>query len=485
MRYTGGFVKHTEFTALLIVVICSMLLSACTVGPDYVRPTAVETMPTSYKELGEWKVAQPQDKAVPERWWELYGDPLLSSLVEQVAISNLNVAAAEANYRQARALVQAARAGYYPTLSIGAAATRSETSANTGSGRNSGTTSSNFNLPLDLTWELDLWGRIRRGVESSQAGAQASAADLAAATLSAQAQLAANYFQLRTLDGQKQLLDSIADVYKKALELTNNRYAAGVAAKSDVLLAETQLKSTQAQAIDLGVQRAQLEHAIALLIGKPAASFSLTPAPMSLETVPPAIPVGVPSVLLERRADIASAERRMAAANAQIGVAEAAWYPTITLSAAGGFESSSIAKWLAWPSRFWAIGPSLSQTVFDGGLRQAHNTQARAAYDGTVAAYRQTVLTGFNEVEDSLAALRILEDEARVQDDAVKAAKQSVAIVRNQYKAGTVGYLSVIVIQASEQANEMTSINILGRRMNASVLLIKALGGGWVIKEPS
>jgi NodT family efflux transporter outer membrane factor (OMF) lipoprotein len=407
----------------------------------------------------------------------------LNTLVEQVAISNLNVAAAESQFRQARALVQAAKAGYYPSVTVGASATRSQTSGNLGTGKSGETTSSNFQLPLDLTWELDLWGKIRRGVESTQAGAQASAADLAAATLSAQAELVSDYFQVRTLDAQKQLLDATADVYRKALELTTNRYVAGVAAKSDVLLAETQLKNTQAQAIDLGVQRAQLEHAIALLIGKPAANFSLPTAPLSLATVPPPTPVGVPSELLERRPDIAGAERRMAAANAQIGVAEAAWYPTVTLSAAGGFEASSFSKWLAWPSRFWAVGPSVSEKIFDGGLRLAQTEQARAAFDGTVATYRQTVLTGFNEVEDNLAALRILEEEAHVQDDAVKAAKQSVIIIRNQYKAGTVSYISVIVIQASELANEMTTINILGRRMTASVLLVKALGGGWVSQE--
>ena len=466
--------------SLRILVAASLLLpTACTVGPDYVRPTSVATMPPAYKERDGWKVAQPGNGAVSEQWWEIYQDPGLNSLAGQVVISNLTVAAAEAQFRQARALVLEAKAGYYPTVSLGASATRSQRSGNLGTGTGNGATTSDFLLPLDATWELDLWGKIRRSVEASQAGVQASAADLAAVTLSTQAELVTDYFLVRTLDAQKQLLDATTAVYQKALDLTNNRYAAGVVAKSDVLLAETQLKSTQAQAIDLGVQRAQLEHAIALLIGKPVADFSLPIAPLSLAAVPPAVPVGVPAELLERRPDIAGAERRVAVANAQIGVTEAAWYPTVKLSAAGGFEASSFSKWLNWPSRLWAVGPSVSETVFDGGLRRAQNQQIRAAYDGTVANYRQTVLTGFKEVEDNLAALRILEEEARVQDEAVKAAEQTVTIIRNQYKAGTVSYLSVIVIQAAELANERTAIDILGRRMAASVLLVKALGGGW------
>jgi NodT family efflux transporter outer membrane factor (OMF) lipoprotein len=472
-------VKITGLALKIFLITCPLLLAACTVGPDYVRPTLLETPPAAYKELDGWKVAQPRDDTLHERWWEIYQDPVLNSLVEQIAISNLTVAAAEAQLRQAHALVQAARAGSFPTLTVGAAATRSQRAGNSGSGNSDRSTTSNFLLPLDVTWELDLWGKFRRGVEASQAGAQATAADLAAVTLSSQAELASGYFLLRILDNQKQLFDATITVYRKALDLTNNRYAAGVTAISDVLLAETQLKSTQAQALEISVQRAQLEHAIALLIGKPAADFSLPTTPLSLATVPPPVPVGVPSELLERRPDIAGAERRMAEANAQIGVARAAWYPTVKLSAAGGLEATSLSHWLTWPSRFWALGPSVSQTVFDGGLRLAQNEQVRAAYDGTVATYRQTVLTGFREVEDNLAALRILEDEANVQDEAVKAAEQAVRVIRNQYTAGTVGYLSVIVVQASKLANDRVAINILGRRLTASVLLIKALGGGW------
>ena len=473
----------THFTVRIILVFMPLLLAACTVGPDYVRPTPVETMPTAFKELEGWKVAQPQDGTITERWWELYNDPILNSLVEQVAISNLNIATAEAQFRQARAVVQGAKAGYFPTLTAGATATRSRRSGNSGAGNSGGATSSDFQLPLDLSWELDLWGRIRRGVEASQAGAQASAADLAAVTLSAQAELASDYLQLRTLDAQRQLFDDTTAMYRKFLELTKNRYEAGVVAKTDVLQAETQLRSTEAQAIDLGVQRAQLEHAIALLIGKPPAAFSL-PSTTSLATTIPIIPSGLPSELLERRPDIASSERRMAAANAQIGIAKAAYYPTIKLSAAAGLEAATLASWFTWPSRFWAVGTAVSATLFDGGLRKAQSDQATAAYDATVAAYRETVLTAFQEVEDNLAELRILEEEAQVQEQAVQAAQQVVNITTNQYQAGTVAYLNVIIAQTTSLANERTALGIVGRKLAASVLLVKALGGGWIAEKP-
>jgi NodT family efflux transporter outer membrane factor (OMF) lipoprotein len=473
--------KLTIISVRTIIIFCLLLPVGCTVGPDYVRPTPVETMPTTFKELQGWKVAQPRDGKITERWWEIYHDPVLNSLEEQVAISNLNVAVVEAQFRQARALVQAAKAGYFPSLTVGASATRSQSSKNPTAGSSAGSTVSNFQLPLDLTWELDLWGRIRRGVEASQATAQASAADLAAATLSAQAELAGDYFQLRILDAQKQLLDATTTVYRKSLELTKNRYDAGVAAKSDVLQAETQLKSTEAQTIDLGVQRAQLEHAIALLIGKPPAAFSLLSS--SSATAIPLIPTGLPSELLERRPDIASSERKMAAANAQIGIARAAYFPTIRLSAAAGLEASSLASLFAWPSRFWSVGSAVSETLFDGGLRKAQSDQARAAYDVTVAAYRETVLTAFQGVEDNLAALRILEEETRVQDQAVQAAQQVVTITANQYQAGTVAYLNVLVAQSTALANERTALGLAGQRLAASVLLVKALGGGWIPEQ--
>ena len=457
----------------LLILVASLMLGACTVGPDYVRPT-VET-PAAYKEDTGWKQAQPGDTLLRTTWWELFNDPELNRLEGQVAISNQNIVLAEAQYRQARALVEGNRSALYPTLTVGASGTRSQSSSNMGRGQ--GTVQSDFQLPANLAWEIDVWGRIRRTIEASKAGMQASAADLAAVQLSVQAELASDYFQLRSLDAQKQFLDETIVYYRKTLDLTNNRYAAGIAARVDVLQAETQLKSTQAQMIDLGVQRAQLEHAIAVLIGKPAGTFSLSPLPLT--ALPPPIPAALPSELLERRPDIASAERLMASANAQIGIATAAWYPTIKLSTSIGLEASDIAKWMALPSRFWSVGPSVSETVFDGGLRKAQNEQVRAAFDASVATYRQTVLSAFRDVEDNLAALRILADESKVQDEAVEAAVKTTQITLNQYQSGVVGYLNVITAQTAELANRRTAITILGRRMTAAVQLIKALGGGW------
>ena len=460
---------------LLAVAGGALLLGACSVGPDYVRPTVM--VPPVFKEMSGWKVATPQDHRSRGKWWERYGDPFLNGLAEQVAVSNQTLAVAEAQFRQARALVQAARAAFFPTVSAGASFTRTLRSANSTGSTASGNATSDFLLPLNASWEPDLWGRVRRSVEASRAGAQASAADLEAARLSLQAELVQDYFQLRTLDAQKKLLDMTAAAFRKSLELTRNRYESGVASRADVLLAETQLKSTEAQAIDTGIQRAQLEHAISTLIGKPASVFSIPFMP--LDTRPPEIPVGLPSGLLERRPDIAAAERRIAAANAQIGATEAAYYPTITLTASAGFEASDLSHWLTWPSRFWSFGPAITETLYDGGLRGAQTDQARAVYDASVATYRQTVLTGFQEVEDNLAALRILEQEAGVQGEAVKAAQQSVTFTTNQYRAGTVSYLDVIVTQTVALNNERTAIDILGRRMTASVLLIKSVGGGW------
>ncbi len=449
-------------------------VTSCTVGPDYVRP--ITGAPASYKEIDGWKVASPKDDTLKEAWWELFNDPQMNALEEQVIIANPNVWVAEAQFRQARALVQSARAAYLPTLTVGASARRAASSENLGPST-SGVSISDFLLPIDLSGEADLWGRIRRTVEASQASAQASAADLAAVRLSAQAELALDYLQLRTLDAQKQLLDSTVTYYGKSLELTNNRYNSGVVAKSDVLQAETQLKSTQAQALDFGLQRAQMEHAMAILIGKPASEFSLPVTPL----IPPlpSIPVAVPSELLEQRPDIAAAERRMAMANAQIGVAQAAFYPTIQIGALAGFEASRADQWLSWSSRFWSVGPSISQTVFDGGLRQAQSDQSLAAYDAIAASYRKIVLNAFQEVEDNLAALRILGEEVRVQTEAVNAARQAAMVTINQYKAGTVSYINVLVAQTAELANERTLLEIRSRQLAASVLLIKALGGGW------
>ena len=469
------------FRNLALAAVAGMLslLSACaTVGPNYVKPAplAPQTkaiLPPSYMEADGWRIAQPNDNVRRGNWWEIYAIPELDALEQQVAAANQNVAQAEANYRQAQALVRASRSGYYPTVTGGASATRSRRSSEVSALG----TYNDFLLPIDFSWEVDLWGRVRRTVEASQAGAQASQADLASALLSAQSLLAQDYFQLRTVDAQKKILEDTIVGYRKSLDLTKNRYAAGVAAKADVLLAETQLKSAQAQAIDLGVQRAQLSHAMALLVGVPPSAFSIPVAP--LVATPPPVPIGLPSDLLERRPDIASAERNVAAANARIGIAEAAFYPSVTLSASAGFEAATMAKWLTWPARLWSVGPAVSEVLFDGGLRGAQTDQARAAYDAQVAVYRQTVLTGFQEVEDSLAALRVLEEEVQVQQEALAAARQTVDIVTNQYKAGTVSYLNAIVVQVIALSNEQTVINILGRQMAASVSLVKALGGGW------
>jgi NodT family efflux transporter outer membrane factor (OMF) lipoprotein len=460
-------------------VILATLLAACTVGPNYVR-APVET-PAAYKEAGNWKPAQPQDDAKRGKWWDIYRDPQLDGLMQQVSISNQNLAKAEAQYRQALALVQAARAGYYPTLTGGAANTRSRASATTIATPTTAPVSRgvvvNHNIPFQATWAPDVWGSIRRAVEANEASAQASAGDLEAARLSAQATLAQSYYQLRVLDAQQALLEETIAAYAKSLQLVQNQYAAGIVAKADVVQAQTQIKTAQAQAIDIGAQRAPLEHAIALLVGKPPSTLSIPRQPLR-SALPPA-PAGLPSELLERRPDIAAAERRMAQANAQIGVATAAYFPSLTLSASGGYQSAAMVDWLTAPSRFWSFGTAIAQTVFDGGLRRAQTAQAIAAYDASVAAYRQTVLTGFQQVEDNLATLRILEEEAEVQGEAVKLAEQALALALNQYKAGTVNYLNVVVAQATALANQTTAVGILSRRMVASVQLVTALGGGW------
>jgi NodT family efflux transporter outer membrane factor (OMF) lipoprotein len=473
----AGYLKWIEPRSLATAAFAGMLVifTACAVGPDYVRPKA--EVPAAYKEAAEWKVAEPQEAAVRGAWWKIFQDPQLDALEEQVNISNQNVAIAEAQFRQARAVVQAARAGYFPTAGIGASATRSLGSANAGNALGATNQVSDLLLTGTASWEPDIWGKVRRTVEASQAGAQASAADLESIRLSTQAALAQDYFQLCALDAQKKLLEATVAAYQKSLDLTNRRYASGVSSKADVLQAETQLKTTQAQAIDVGVQRAQLEHAVALLVGKPASVLSIPVTPLA--ATPIAVPFGIPSELLERRPDIAAAERRVEAANAQIGVAKAAYFPNIILSATGGFESSHLFDWLSWPSRLWSVGLALTETVFDAGLRSALTDQARAAYDATVASYRQTVLGGFQEVEDNLAALRILEEESRIQGEAVSAARRSVELSMNQYRAGTISYLDVVTVQAILLVNERTAIDILGRRMAASVLLIKAIGGGW------
>jgi len=441
------------------------------VGPDYRRPQVVT--PPQYKESKDWKIAEPRDGVKRGAWWEIFADTQLNALAEKVGKSNQNLRVAEAQYRRAQALVQQSRAGLFPTVKGGVSVTRS------GSGTRA--VGNDYDLSAQASWDADLWGRVRRGVESSEASAQASAADVESVRLLVQSELTLDYLQLRVLDTQKILLDESVAAFAKSLEMTQNRYKAGLAGRVDVAQAETQLRSTQAQSVDTGVQRAQLEHAIAVLLGASPAEFALPAAPIKVAM--PSIPPGLPSELLERRPDVAAAERRVAAANAQIGVAQAAFFPELTLSAAAGFQSSSFAHWLSLPSRFWSLGPALAQSIFDGGLRRSLTDQAIASYDAEAATYRQTVLTAFQDVEDNLAALRILEQEAKVQDQAVAAARQSVELTLNQYKAGIVSYLNVVTVQTTLLTNERTALSLLGRRLNAAALLVRALGGGWTVES--
>jgi NodT family efflux transporter outer membrane factor (OMF) lipoprotein len=458
------------------------------VGPKYAKPT-VSTPPT-YKELApsvagppsEWKASQPQDQVLRGKWWEIFNDPQLNSLEERVDVSNQNLKIAEAQFRQARDLIRINRSGLYPTVSAGPYITAEQLSKNAPNpSSKAGQTQGDFVLPFDLSYELDAWGRIHRTIEASTASAQASAADLETARLSIHAELAVDYFALRGLDAQKELLDSTVVAYQKAFDLTTNRFNGGLAAKVEVAQAETQLETTQAQDIDVGVQRAQFEHAIAALVGQPASTFSIPVSP--LNAPPPRIPAGVPSDLLQRRPDIAAAERRMAAANAEIGVAKTAFYPTLTLSAAAGLEGSAITDWFAWPSHLFAVGPVLAETLYDAGRRHAFTDQAWAAYDANVAAYRQNVLTAFQEVEDNLAGLRILDKESAKQSQAVRSAELSLTLSTNRYKGGLVTYLEVTTAQSAALNNERTAVDLLTRRMNSAVLLIKALGGGWDVSK--
>jgi NodT family efflux transporter outer membrane factor (OMF) lipoprotein len=461
-----------------VIAAFALSIGGCMVGPDYVRPTA--PTPAAYKEAQAWKVAQPSDDAPRGNWWEAFNDAELNALEAQVDISNQTVLAAEARMREALAATSASRAALFPFVNANGTALRSSRAAGSTGGATSNSTSgvsNNYNIGLDASWEIDVWGGIRRSVEASSTTAQASAADLAGAKLSAQALLAQDFLLLRVADAQIALLRTTVTTYERSLQLTRNQYTAGIVARGDVAQAEAQLKSTQAQVVDATLTRVQLEHAIAIIIGKPPSE--LTIAAKSFTAVFPDIPVALPSTLLERRPDIAAAERRVASANAQIGVAQAAFFPALTLSAGGGLQNSVIGSLLSLPSRYWSIGPSIAQAVFDAGLRSAQKTQAIATYDETVANYRLTVLNSFQDVEDNLAALDLLAQEAALQDEAVKAAQQSAAIAVNQYKAGTANYLAVVVLQAAELTSERTALAIQARRLSASVGLIKALGGGW------
>ena len=463
-----------------ISVLSTLLFAGCTVGPKYRRPAA--EVPATYKEVENWKPAQPNDQNLGGNWWELFQDPQLNALEVQVNVSNQNLKAAEAQYTQARALVRYSRAAYFPTIDGGASATRNKISDNRPpSLSTNGATYSDFQIPFELSYEVDVWGRVRRTVESNRDQAQASAADLATVNLSMHSQLALDYFQARTLDAEEQLLNSTVSQYEEALQLIETRYAGGLASDLEVEQARTQLETTRAQAIDVGVARAQFEHAVAVLIGKPPAEFGLAALPLTAP--PPPIPAGLPSELLERRPDIAAAERRMASANAQIGVAKAAYYPTISLGGTGGFESGVITTLLSGPSALWSVGGSAIAPIFDGGRRRANVDQATAAYDQTVANYRQTVLTGFQQVEDNVAALRILEHEAQVQNTAVVAAQKYLALANTRYTGGVTSYLEVTTAQSAALSDEVTAVNILGRRMVAAVTLVQALGGGWNSSE--
>jgi NodT family efflux transporter outer membrane factor (OMF) lipoprotein len=459
------------------LAIVLLQLSGCTVGPKYRRPAA--EVPPAYKEVGNWKPAQPNDQNLGGNWWTLFQDPQLDALELQVNVSNQNLKAAEAQYRQARAVVRYNRADYYPTVTAGPSATRTRVSARRPppSSIFDGITYNDFSLPLDFSYQADVWGRVRRSVESSREQAQASAADLATVNLSMHADLAIDYFLARSLDAEEQLLNSTVTQYEQALELIETRFAGGIASDVEVQQAKTQLETTRAQAIDIAVARSQYEHAVAILIGKPPAEFSLAPLPLTAP--PPNVPVSMPSELLERRPDIAAAERRVASANAQIGVAKSAYYPLINLGATGGFESASITTLLNGPSGLWSLGFAAAQTIFDGGRRRAASDQAVAAYDQSVANYRQTVLTGFQQVEDNVAALRILEREAQTQDAAVVAAQRYLDLAVTRYKGGVTSYLEVTTAQSASLSDQVTAVNLLGRRMVDSVMLIQALGGGW------
>lgn len=463
-----------------------LLLAGCTVGPNYHTPTAPtapgwkeNTVPPPNPPGGTWKQAEPSDGALRGQWWQMYGDPELSRLEDRVTVSNQTLRAAMEQYFQSREFVREARSQYYPTLAVGPSISRTRNSQNQGNipSSSSKLQFNTFSIGGQAQWEPDLWGRVRRTVEASRANAQASAALLADVELTLRAELASDYFELRGLDSQEQLLNNTVKSYADYLKLTEIRFHGGVATEADVALARTQLDATRAQAIDIGVARAQYENAIATLIGVPASSFRLAPMPQGLNI--PAIPVGLPSQLLERRPDIAAAERQVDAANAQIGVAMSAFYPVVSLTGTGGLLSGSPGTWIQGPSEMWSLGASAVELLFNGGLRHAVTQQARDAYLQQVANYRQTVLSAFEDVEDNLAALRILQQESVAQNRAVAAAQRSLAISTRQYKGGVVNYLQVLTAQTAQLTSESAQASITTRRFVASVQLIQALGGGW------
>lgn len=483
-----------------LVLALAMMLSACAVGPDYERP-AID-VGDAYKEMDRpeaiagmqqqanpgWVRAQPADTLMRSDWWQLFDDPVLSGLMDGLQSANLDIVQAEAQYRQAQALLQSARSGLFPTLGTSASMTRTGTGGG-GIGGDTGNASfsggsrvgNQYSLSGNVSWEPDLWGKLRRTVESSEAGLQASAADVAATRLSMQSTLAQTYFRLRVMDAEQRLLRQTVQAYERSLEMTQNRYNAGIAAQSDVEVSRTQLENARTQLLALDWQRAQLEHAIAVLIGRTPASFTL--APTTARASVPTIPVGLPSQLLQRRPDVAAAERRTAEANARIGVAQAAWFPDLTLSAQAGFRSGQWAQWLTAPASFWSLGPALALTIFDGGAREAQVREARAAYDAQAAAYRQTVLTALKEVEDYLVQLHVLGQEQVTQGRALASARTSLRLTQNQYEAGLIDYLSVVQVETTALSTERAALTLTADRLVASVQLIAALGGGW--QEPA
>lgn len=464
---------------------CVLFGGGCMVGPNYKRPPAAvpvaykEPPTNNYKEADGWKPASPNDALIKGKWWEIYNDPALNALEEQVAVNNQNVLALEAQYREARAVTRVARAALFPTITTGPSITES---------RSGGTTAANgallasgvrtaYSFPVSASWAPDLWGSVRRNIAATSATAQASAAQLENARLLYQAELAQDYFGMHGLDTEYDLLSRTTQSYREYLTLTQHRYAGGIASDLDVAQAEAQLYTTEASMQDLGVQRAAYEHAIAVLTGRPPAELTL--ASVIIKNPPPAVPINVPSALLERRPDIAAAERQMAAANEQIGIATAAFYPSLALSASGGLQNTSFTKWFTWPSRFFSVGPTISETLFDAGRRRAVLAEMQAAFDATIANYRQIVLTAFQQVEDNLAALRVMEEESGMVDRAVSSSERALTVSEAQYKGGTTTYLTVITAQAVALNAERTAVGLLTRRLTASVALVQALGGGW------
>ncbi len=476
------------FTALYmlhVAMLCAML-AGCNVGPKYLPPSmtappAFKESPAQFKEADGWTVAQPQDAALRGKWWEIYNEPQLNSLEDQLNIDNQNIRQAFENFMEARALVREARSQFFPTVSVGGSYTRSQSSSNVGSTTSIGTSSGKqtqvFSFPADISWEPDLWGKVRDTVRASQYTAQLTAADLENERLTEQASLAEYFFEIHGQDAVQKTLNDTVEADKKALEVVRAAYDTGVGDQISVVEAQTTLETAQSAAINLGIARAQYEHAIATLIGKPASTFSIPVEPRT--SAPPAIPVGLPSQLLERRPDVAAAERNMAVANARIGVAYAAFYPTLTLSATGGVESSAIKHILDWPSRFWSVGPSISETVYDGGLRRATVNQYIATYNANLATYRQSVLTAFQQVEDSLAAVRIFSQQIRRQQEAVDSSQMFLRLEQGRYETGIDPYIDVITAQTTLLANQQTLAALEVQEMTASVQLIEALGGGW------